>query len=50
MSVSEAFVSALLEKMEEEEDQKAAQEALEVWKQDGCLSFSIQTLWQELGL
>lgn len=50
MSVSEAFVSALLEKIEEEEDRKAAQEAQEAWKQDSCLSFPIETLWQELGL
>lgn len=50
MSVSETFVSAILEKMEEEEDQKAAQEALEAWKQEGCLSYPIETLWQELEL
>ena len=50
MSLSEAFKTALFEKIEDEYDIKVYDDAHTEYVKDGCKSRPISELWEELGL
>lgn len=50
MSLSEAFKTALFEKIEDEYDIKVYDDAYAEYVEDGCKSRPVSKLWEELGL
>lgn len=50
ISLSEAFKTALFEKIEDEYDIKVYDDAHAEYVKDGCKSRPVSELWEELGL